>query len=112
MSNSSTNATKHVEEWELRRIFNELDIVGQAERGELHTALADDRPAPSSIWRYINGTRSQMIHYLDADNKLIAKAHRYIRPDGLLAGGGKADPKRTLCDGVWYILDPKIKDAR
>jgi hypothetical protein len=35
----------------------------------------------------------------------MAKAHRYLRPDGKLAASGMVDPKRVVRDGVMYIRE-------
>lgn len=44
----------------------------------------------------------------DKENNLIAKAHRYLRPDGTRAASGREDLKRVLFEGVFYILqDPR-----
>ena len=56
------------------------------------------------IKNWIPGTQSQELHFLDADNNLVAKAHRFLRPDGKLAASGMVDPKRVFSAGKWYGL--------
>jgi hypothetical protein len=93
-----------IDEWELRRIFNDLRIAERADRGELRAEIKRSRPVmDASIRNWVPGTLSQEIRYYDAENNLVAKAHRY-RPDGTLAAGGKPDPKRVMNEGTIYVL--------
>jgi len=48
------------------------------------------------------GTVSQLIAYLDREGKTIAKARRYLKPDGSLGASGRADPKALIRDDVLY----------
>ncbi len=41
------------------------------------------------------------MHYYDAKGILIARAHRYLRPNGTLGGSGLPDPK-------WLRLSDRI----
>jgi hypothetical protein len=94
-----------VDEWELRRIFNDLRIPERAECGELRAEVKRSRPATDgSIRDWVPGTLSQEVRYYDGENNLVAKAHRYLRPDGTLAASGKPDPKRVMNEGIIYIL--------
>ena len=56
------------------------------------------------IKNWMPGTESQEIHFIDADNNVVAKAHRFMRPDGKLAASGMIDPKRVFSDGKLYGL--------
>ena len=56
------------------------------------------------IRNWIPGTESQEIHFLDANDNVVAKAHRFLRPDGKLAASGMIDPKRVFSEGKWYAL--------
>jgi hypothetical protein len=47
------------------------------------------------------GTRSQFIIYRDGHHE-VARAHRYLLPDGQLGASGRPDPKRMLCCGVIF----------
>lgn len=75
-----------------------------AESGELAVTLLEpsDKLAPPTA-EQVPGTLSQMVSYRqhDCDNEL-ARAHRYVRPDGTLGGSGKPDPKLVLQDGILY----------
>ena len=43
-------------------------------------------------------TRSQTVLYYHLSGDFLAKAHRYIRPDGELAGRVQVDPKTLVLD--------------
>ena len=94
----------YVTEWELRAMFNEARFVERAEVGELRMRITRSKPCKNeSIHNWIPGTLNQMIEYYDLDDRLVAKAHCFMRPDGILAASGKIDPKRVLKDGVYYL---------
>lgn len=59
---------------------------------------------------WVPGTLSQELRFYDNNNRLVVKAHRYLRPDGKLAASGKIDPKRVLKDETMHILDETIPD--
>ena len=59
---------------------------------------------------WVPGTLSQMLKFYDSNGVVVAKAHRYLRPDGKLAASGMIDPKRVVRDGVMYIRDEKDPD--
>jgi hypothetical protein len=46
-----------------------------------------------------------MISYRNKTNDEIARAHRYLRPDGSLGLSGKPDPKRVILEGTMYRLE-------
>ena len=48
--------------------------------------------------RFTKCTRSQMILFSTLEGKPVAVAFQYLRPDGVLAGSGMADPKRLFLD--------------
>jgi hypothetical protein len=63
-----------VDEWELRRIFNDLRIADRADRGELRAEIKRSRPVTdTSIRNWVLGTLSQEVRYYDAENNLVAK---------------------------------------
>ncbi len=50
-------------------------------------------------------TESQEVSYIDvATNHEVARAHRYLRPDGTIGASGLPDPKRVFYDGVLYRM--------
>ena len=89
---------------ELRRMFNEANIVERASYGDLYfTVEADGHPSPP-----LSGepycTRSQILAYRDDGGREVARAHRYLRPDGRVGLEGRPDPQRMLGDdGLWYF---------
>jgi hypothetical protein len=84
-----------------------MKIEDRVNSDDLRIEIGRSKPVPAerNIRNWIPGTMSQSIKYFDRNNALIAKAHRYLRPDGLLAASGMADPKRVLLNGTYYILD-------
>jgi hypothetical protein len=94
-----------VDEWQLREVFNQARIVERAAAGELRMQVDESRPARNTAIRgWVPGTLSQNVLFLDANGNLIAKAHRFLRPDGTLAASGMYDPKRVLHNGRYLIL--------
>ena len=89
----------------MRRRFNEASYIERAERGELTVVVLypSDRLAPPEAGQK-PGTLSQTISYRDLDGNEVARAHRYLCPDGTIGGSGRPDPKRLLQDGVLYRL--------
>lgn len=76
--------------------------MARAERGELKAKIAyDERPRRGIALP--PGTRSQMIHYEDHSGFVLAKAHRYVLPDGSLGGSGRPDPKMVCQDGDVFV---------
>lgn len=51
-------------------------------------------------------TRSQMVSYMAGDVEL-ARAHRYLRPDGSLGASGKPDPKLFFDGQCRYVPSSK-----
>jgi hypothetical protein len=48
-------------------------------------------------------TRSQMVSYV-VDSVEVARAHRYLRPDGSLGASGKPDPKSFFDGKTRFVL--------
>lgn len=48
------------------------------------------------------GTVSHTVVYLDPDDRVVALAHEYLRPDGSIGGSGRRDPKLVRVAGVTY----------
>jgi hypothetical protein len=96
----------------LCQIFNNGQYVERAGRGELTIVVKKTRIAQMThIRNWTPGTQSQELHFLDADNNVVAKAHRFLRPDGNLAASGMIDPKRVFSEGKWYGLVSPDPDA-
>jgi hypothetical protein len=104
MSQSPYKASIWVDEWEVRRIFNEDRFAERGDVGELRVRITRSKEVlTAKVKDWIPGTLSQELKYYNEDNILVAKAHRYLRPDGKLAASGMIDPKRVVRDGVMYI---------
>ena len=89
----------------MRRIFNRGRFQERAAAGELTVVIKRSVPAiDSTIRNWVPGTLSQELRYYDKDNNLLAKTHRYLRPDGGLAASGLEDPKRVVEGQTMHIL--------
>ena len=84
---------------ELRRRFNQL--LENPPAGLREVLWKERHPAPERSGEP-TCTRSQMISYVCGGTE-IARAHRYLRPDGSIGGSGKPDPKLLIADGKRYI---------
>lgn len=50
-------------------------------------------------------TWSQEVSYIDpTTNEEVARAHRYLRPDGTIGASGLPDPKRVVHNGIIYRI--------
>lgn len=50
-------------------------------------------------------TRSEIVSYV-TEGVEIARAHRYLRPDGTLGASGKPDPKAFFDGRTLFVLKP------
>ena len=93
--------------WTLRRYFNEDRIDERTgPNGDISIRVLRSTVCRNhEIHDWVEGTLSQHIGYYNSDGNLIAKAHRYLRPDGMLAGSGLPDPKRLIHQAVMYIVE-------
>ena len=87
----------------MRRIFNENNVLGRVQSGELLAVVLESRNAPTESGQP-PGTLSQSISYRDPDGNEIARVHQYLLIDGNLGGSGLPDPKRLFHNGVLYRL--------
>ena len=93
-------------ESKMRELFNEK-VFPRVKTGELSALVRrSGHPSPPKADEPFC-TRSQEISYLDQNNREVARAHRYLRPDGTIGASGKPDPKRVFLDGVMYRLVKK-----
>lgn len=86
----------------LRDQFNAMDFPGLVANGSIFIRVTGDRPAPNVFGP---GARSQTIAYVDADWHIVAKAHRYLLPDGTLGASGLPDPKKLIVNGEEWVMD-------
>jgi hypothetical protein len=102
-----------VSKGELRLIFNRLYLADML-AGRM-TEIVCDEGEPNPRMNQPAGTRSQIVHLLDAEGRKVAVIHRYVLPGGALGGSGKPDPKNVLAEnGVLYagIVSPPPPSAR
>lgn len=99
-----------VDEWSLRKMFNEGRYWERAQSHELVTRVGHNKhPAPPESGQP-HCTRSQEVTYYDPiTNTELARVHQYLRPDNSLGGSGMPDPKTLLHNGVLYHLHKKPK---
>jgi hypothetical protein len=88
-------------------MFNEERFVERSERGEIKAVVVHSG-MPSPDVGLPHGSVSQLISYRDLNDLELARAHRYLLPDGRIGASGKPDPKRILKDGKLYRLEKKI----
>jgi hypothetical protein len=93
-----------INEWEMRRIFNEGDYQGKVRRGELTEKLRRNTHPSRTEANEPFCTRTQEISYVDAEGKEIVRVHQYVRPDLTLGASGFPDPKRILVGETMYRI--------
>jgi hypothetical protein len=90
----------------LRYAFNGGEYHERATRGRIRVNDGRrQRPAPPSLGEP-PGTVSGMYEYRLPDGTLVARAHRYLRPDGRFGGGLWPDPKWMLAGHVALTASP------
>ena len=89
-----------VSQRDIRQVFNALDIVGRAARGELkHRLQGYDDHLGSRQRATVHEprcTRSQMVLFTTPDDQPLALAHQYKRRDGSIGASGLPDPKKLF----------------
>lgn len=84
-------------------MFNEGGFLERTAKGELREAIMHSG-VPNAEIGLPAGTKSQMVSYIDANNSEVARAHRFLLPDGTIGASGLPDPKRVMKDGVLYRI--------
>lgn len=86
----------------LRAEFNRRDFEGALLRGEVILQVTRAYPTPATRGQ-VAGTVSQMVEYRTPEGDVVARAFRYLRPDGTVGASGRADPKYLVVEGeVWF----------
>lgn len=85
-------------------MFNEGGYVERVRKGEL-TEVIVHSGIPNPVIGLPAGTKSQMISYRDENGEEVARAHRFLKPDGTIGASGLADPKRIFKNGTLYRLE-------
>ena len=89
-------------------MFNQEGFVERTETGELE-AVITHRGKPSPEIGLPVKTQSQTVSYRTTNGEELARAHRFVLPDGTIGASGKNDPKRIFKDGILYRLEKKSK---
>ena len=100
---------KRITEDQLRKLFNEnyLDRIraGEIEERVMRGAGRHPSLAPANEPFC---TQSQQVGYFDrSTGQELARAHRYLRPDGTIGASGMPDPKRLFLNGELYRIIKK-----
>jgi hypothetical protein len=113
MARSPDNIVTRLDHPELCKLFNDGGFLEKVASGELTLIVKKSRITKmTDIRNWIPGTESQEVHLVDANNNLVVKAHRFLRPDGQLAASGMLDPKRVFVGGKFYALkSPEPEDV-
>ena len=93
-----------VDEDHLRKLFSEGEFVSRAESGELAIEIVKNKHPSQTAANEPFCTKSQMISYRRPDGTEVARAHRYLRPDGSTGASGLPDPKKVLYKGILFQL--------
>ena len=83
--------------WELRRLFNALELDALVQAGGARMTTRRSAIAPELAGQP-SGARSEIVEY-QVGGRRIAICHRYLWPDGTLGGSGVPDPKWLLIEG-------------
>jgi hypothetical protein len=87
----------------MRGMFNELMLVERAKTGEIEEVVIHSG-IPTADKGLPDGSQTQMVSYREKSGVELARAHRFLLPDGSIGASGKPDPKRLLKDGILYRL--------
>src|SRR5208337_1644625 len=91
---------------ELRTLFND-NYLERIKSGEIQEVVMRGAGRHPSLYaaQEPHCTESQQVSYIDpTTGQEVARAHRYLRPDGMLGASGLPDPKRVFLNGVWYRI--------
>src|SRR5258706_10673135 len=92
-----------VHKWEARRRFNCGGFEARIRSGDL--TIHQDRPGKPRYGTWLpDGSRSQMIWYMDSGNTPVAKLHRYIDPLGKVLASKRPDPKSVVVKGTKFVV--------
>lgn len=89
----------------LRRLFNTGAYWEEARAGRLSQVVKWERTP--ALATEPPGTRSQVVAYYDAEGRRVAIVHQYLRPDGMIGGSGRPDPKELLDGGILFYAKPR-----
>jgi|ERR1043166_7119441 hypothetical protein len=96
---------RRVNVWDLRRLFNEGNYIGRLNQGFIAQSIRCKPVASDSPYiglRIPQGSISQTLRLLDANNDFIAEFQRFIRPQGDIGASGYNDPKKLSINNVRF----------
>ena len=101
--------TQKVDEWELRRVFNEPNFRSDLMRRTRQAVETYCELAPPSAGQ-VEGAMSHVYdwyEYIEATDstRLLATVHCYKNPDGTIGASGQPDPQ-VLVVGNVVLIDP------
>ncbi|MBW3578328.1 MAG: hypothetical protein KY462_11435 [Actinobacteria bacterium] len=88
---------RYIDEWQLRRLFNEGEFYERMLGGEL-SAMKVDENRPSKAANQPAGTRSEEWLY-DEGATVVARVHQYVLPDGTIGASGRPDRRLSSLMG-------------
>lgn len=94
----------YVSRQRIRALFNQGRYWERARNGEFILEYIYNKPAGPEAGQ-TQGTKSQVVAYINSNGGQIALVHQYLKRDGTLGGSGKPDPKELLEDDVLYKID-------
>jgi hypothetical protein len=114
MSNQSVPRIERVTEEELRKLFND-NYLPKIQAGQIQEKVlrGGGRHPSLPLANEPYCTESQVVSYIDpSSNQEVARAHRYLRPDGTIGASGLPDPKRVFLNDVLYRIIKKKNLSR
>src|SRR5215212_10282776 len=102
LDSSSVPPQARVDPSLLRLFFNTSDIIRRLDSDHLTETIVRDNIVPVAKCKnygFPQGTHSQFVIYREGSQE-VARAHRYLLPNGQVGGSGLPDPKRIICCGV------------
>ena len=101
-----SSPSRIISDVELQRKFNDGGYLRRWELGELEDVVIEENHPSSPLAKEPFCTRSQMIALrVPSSQRVVARVHRYLRPDGTIGLSGLPDPKGLLDRGVWFELE-------
>jgi hypothetical protein len=101
--------TRKVDEWELRRQFNDPSFRADLMRRTSQQVESYCKPAPPEA-RQVPGATSHVYDWFEysaetGETKLLATVHLYKNPDGTIGASGQPDPQILVIGNV-ILVDP------
>lgn len=101
---------KSIEKGEIRQLYNESSYPSMIKKGLLSRKLSRNShlSKPKTGEKQLPYcTHSQILRYYDKNGELCLVLHQYLKPNGMIGGSGKPDPKRLLLGNTAYYVENK-----